>query len=834
MLTGKFTEEDLSPHAACHNQSCPTSPTYTSSYSAPSPYSSSSSPSYPARSPLSEPFESPPDLVHPPSMGSYPNPYAHLSHSSYNELEYSDVDYTNWPLSDVTVATKGHPPLQHPPQHPHHFQHHTHPIYHTGPSHSIQAADFDRLKTSELYISPTSPTIYHHHLPSPGVIHAPVPIPVLSSSYHPSPSPSTSLPAPHPPYTHPLRGVSQQHHPDDCYFSLDTVTHQWRPGSADAHHAQYSTIYPKSQSHPLRQTYPASGFASQTHGSVDLMADYSSAVDVTVRSTGTGRRIKQEEIDIYSDVAPLHHSQTRGQIFDLGGPRTAASEVPGTSAQHASSSSSMSPYFSHTAPCESASASPDLNLSNLHIQDGQVYATTAATIAAALPSSSAASSHSLGPSRSGFDAQPVSETARNGPYIGETTPQTADGRPAYTPVESGYADHYVMSRQVGPKEMWHAEGRPCADNNEYAHEGEADADQDAEGEDDPDGYASHYAVQEPSPATPDLRRKLLQHHASQAAVIKEEEDADEEEQEDAWQERATTGSEGDIREEDDHRDPDFVPSTTRPRRHTYTSSSSYMRVERGRNLRSTSRARYNPYPTASSNAPTTRTGESSFTVTDGGTGDTPTTTPTHRRRGSYSHLHVRTSLSPSSQHSQASDSYSPLSTGSCTLGSPTTSFSLPSTSATPLKPSTSTPVQQQRRRVGPHAGGASIPIPVPVPNLTKKSRGRRVPTLEDLQVPVEEWPAFGVRRKAPGGSGTGGGKTGIRTYTCGVDGCGKLFARGEHLKRHIRSIHTYEKRTWFFLFFFSIDHWLTLFFLFSFGFSASVSVPWLWQGFQSA
>ncbi|KAG6874676.1 hypothetical protein C0992_007004 [Termitomyces sp. T32_za158] len=34
----------------------------------------------------------------------------------------------------------------------------------------------------------------------------------------------------------------------------------------------------------------------------------------------------------------------------------------------------------------------------------------------------------------------------------------------------------------------------------------------------------------------------------------------------------------------------------------------------------------------------------------------------------------------------------------------------------------------------------------------------------------------------------------LRTYTCDVDGCGKLFARGEHLKRHIRSIHTYEKR----------------------------------------
>ncbi|TFY63216.1 hypothetical protein EVJ58_g3381 [Rhodofomes roseus] len=64
--------------------------------------------------------------------------------------------------------------------------------------------------------------------------------------------------------------------------------------------------------------------------------------------------------------------------------------------------------------------------------------------------------------------------------------------------------------------------------------------------------------------------------------------------------------------------------------------------------------------------------------------------------------------------------------------------------------------------------------PVPVPNLTKKSRGRRVPTAssvltEDL---VEK---------------------GRRGYMCEVDGCGKCFARGEHLKRHVRSIHTNEK-----------------------------------------
>ena len=33
-----------------------------------------------------------------------------------------------------------------------------------------------------------------------------------------------------------------------------------------------------------------------------------------------------------------------------------------------------------------------------------------------------------------------------------------------------------------------------------------------------------------------------------------------------------------------------------------------------------------------------------------------------------------------------------------------------------------------------------------------------------------------------------------RGYMCKVPGCGKCFARGEHLKRHVRSIHTNEKR----------------------------------------
>ncbi len=63
------------------------------------------------------------------------------------------------------------------------------------------------------------------------------------------------------------------------------------------------------------------------------------------------------------------------------------------------------------------------------------------------------------------------------------------------------------------------------------------------------------------------------------------------------------------------------------------------------------------------------------------------------------------------------------------------------------------------------------PIPVAVPNLTKKARGRQVPTKDTLLK-----------------SGSG------RAYACPVDNCRKVFTRSEHLKRHTRSIHTNEKR----------------------------------------
>ena len=82
---------------------------------------------------------------------------------------------------------------------------------------------------------------------------------------------------------------------------------------------------------------------------------------------------------------------------------------------------------------------------------------------------------------------------------------------------------------------------------------------------------------------------------------------------------------------------------------------------------------------------------------------------------------------------------------------------------------------------------SSSPIPIPVPNLTKKSRGRRVPTMSSLEDIRSA--ASGAGKKLQGANG----RT-PRMYLCEVKGCGKCFARGEHLKRHVRSIHTYEKR----------------------------------------
>ncbi|KXN85000.1 Zinc finger protein MSN4 [Leucoagaricus sp. SymC.cos] len=101
----------------------------------------------------------------------------------------------------------------------------------------------------------------------------------------------------------------------------------------------------------------------------------------------------------------------------------------------------------------------------------------------------------------------------------------------------------------------------------------------------------------------------------------------------------------------------------------------------------------------------------------------------------------------------------------------TTRNSSPVSSTPPLTflESSASPGYAPERR-GPRSRAT---LPVPVPNLTKKSRGRRVPTqdVSDSQADSKD----------------------KRMYVCKVEGCGKCFHRGEHLKRHIRSIHTHEK-----------------------------------------
>jgi hypothetical protein len=73
-----------------------------------------------------------------------------------------------------------------------------------------------------------------------------------------------------------------------------------------------------------------------------------------------------------------------------------------------------------------------------------------------------------------------------------------------------------------------------------------------------------------------------------------------------------------------------------------------------------------------------------------------------------------------------------------------------------------------------------IPLPVPVPDLIKKSRGRKVPHQESKKKLDDD--------------------DSKRVFVCDVLGCGKCFVRGEHLKRHVRSIHTHDKRKYLFLF----------------------------------
>jgi hypothetical protein len=90
----------------------------------------------------------------------------------------------------------------------------------------------------------------------------------------------------------------------------------------------------------------------------------------------------------------------------------------------------------------------------------------------------------------------------------------------------------------------------------------------------------------------------------------------------------------------------------------------------------------------------------------------------------------------------------------------------PTAGAGPVDDRKPSPEQRKTQRTGPRK---RVPPPAPVPHLIKKSRGRRVPEPDEARE---------------------------RTHICAVPGCSKSFARAEHLKRHVISLHTHEKRTY--------------------------------------
>ena len=195
------------------------------------------------------------------------------------------------------------------------------------------------------------------------------------------------------------------------------------------------------------------------------------------------------------------------------------------------------------------------------------------------------------------------------------------------------------------------------------------------------------------------------------------------------------------RSEDDDDDEKFAPNPRRARSRSpmasyvsdgdFASSSSYAIGNEGRSLRTHS-ARYNPYQ-AYSDPEAFHADQNQFDLQH------------------YSDLHQRRRYGSTSW---SSSSFSP---------------SLSSSNAT------------SHRRLCP---APDIPVPVPVPNLTKKSSGRRVPTMESLEDLRSAASGAGKKRQSPGDKAT-------RVYECDV--CERCFTRSGYLARHVR-VHTYGRR----------------------------------------
>lgn len=100
-----------------------------------------------------------------------------------------------------------------------------------------------------------------------------------------------------------------------------------------------------------------------------------------------------------------------------------------------------------------------------------------------------------------------------------------------------------------------------------------------------------------------------------------------------------------------------------------------------------------------------------------------------------------------------------------------------------------------RGKVAPSPSALSD-IDVPLHMLpTKKSRGRRPVESKELDVDPEAEATTASTQDQLAFSGvTRTGKP-KKIFICRVPGCDKCFRRGEHLKRHIKSLHTHDKRT---------------------------------------
>lgn len=81
--------------------------------------------------------------------------------------------------------------------------------------------------------------------------------------------------------------------------------------------------------------------------------------------------------------------------------------------------------------------------------------------------------------------------------------------------------------------------------------------------------------------------------------------------------------------------------------------------------------------------------------------------------------------------------------------------------------------------------------------ISKRARGRLPPSPGDLGLPADADPNALESPTDEHFEYAGSTKSGKprKIFVCRAPGCQKLFRRLEHLKRHVRSLHTYEKRT---------------------------------------